>query len=69
MADKYAHKVKGGSRSCRRSDGAPKRPYATEEAAEVVVLRASLDGKKLRSYHCPLCDNWHVAGVRQQEGN
>ena len=65
MADKYAHLAPGrGSRACRRSDGAPKRQFADEVAAEVVVSRAAAEGKLLRAYACPFGDHWYVATDR-----
>lgn len=68
MADKYAHLARGGtSRSCRRSDGYPKRAFPSAERAQEVVVRASAQGKALRAYHCPRCDNWHVATERSAD--
>ncbi len=66
MVDKYADKAKGG-RSCRRADGAPKRPFVTQEAADETVSRGVANGKHLRAYQCPSCFQWHVATDRSAE--
>lgn len=45
--DKYPWKNKGG-RSCRRSDGTPKRPFPSRERAEEAVSLGDSVGKRLR---------------------
>lgn len=62
--DKYAWKNKGG-RSCRRSDGTPKRPFPSRERAEEAVSLGDSVGKRLRCYECWACGQWHLATVQE----
>lgn len=61
--DRYADQ-RGMNRSHYRSDGAPKRAYLTEEAAQVDVLKMAEVGRKARCYRCPVCRQWHLATDR-----
>lgn len=49
-------------RSCTR-----KRPYSTFSAAEQVLKRMPVDGRKLHVYFCENCYRFHVGHVSQEK--
>ena len=65
--DRYADQRDGaGDRGHYRADGAPKRPYLTQSAAEKVVASMRAKGDNVHAYPCdvPSCGQWHIGHLK-----